>query len=143
MQRPGELFRPGHDAVETRKEAVMTRRHWLRGMMVATSAWLALAPSGTLAQANPVKMEWFSWSIFRFTSPAGKGVLANPFVKNPDSPIKVEDLSKVDAILVADGHTDEVGSADEIALKTGAKIISTFEMAATYFEPRQGAGPGL
>jgi hypothetical protein len=30
-------------------------------------------------------------------------------------------LSKVDVILVADGRGDEVGSADEIALKTGAR----------------------
>jgi len=121
----------------------MTRRYWVRGMMVATAAWLALAPSGALAQANPVKMEWFSWSIFRFTSPTGKVVLTNPYVKNPDSPVKVEDFPKVDAIVVADGHGDEVGSADEIALKTGAKIISTFEMAATYFEPRKAAGQVL
>jgi L-ascorbate metabolism protein UlaG (beta-lactamase superfamily) len=101
------------------------------------AAWaVAGLASGARAQAAPVKMEWFSWSIFRFTSPTGKVVLTNPFVTNPDSPVKVADFPKVDVILVADGHRDEVGSADEIALKTGAKIVSTFEMAAAYFEPR-------
>ena len=115
----------------------MTRRHWLRGMMVATFVWLALAPSAARAQTGPVKMEWFSWSIFRFTSPTGKVVLTNPFVKNPDSPIKVEDLAKADVIVVADGHGDEVGSTDEIALKTGAKIVTPFEMFSVYFEPRK------
>src|SRR5262249_54241369 len=42
---PAEPRRGRQHAIETREEAVMTRRHWLRGMMVATSVWLALAPS--------------------------------------------------------------------------------------------------
>jgi len=82
-------------------------------------------------------MEWFSWSIFRFTSPTGKVVLTNPFVTNPDSPVKAADFPGADVVLVADGHPDEVGSADEIALKTGAKIITTGEMIRGYFEPRK------
>ena len=83
---------------------------WVIGGALAAmlAAWAGQAP----AQSGPVKMEWFSWSIFRFTSPGGKVIVTNPFVKNPDSPVKVEDFPKVDAIVVADGHTDEVGSTD-------------------------------
>jgi len=115
----------------------MTRRHWLHGTMLTVAAGvLTLAPTLAQAQTGPVKMEWFSWSIFRFTSPTGKVVLTNPFVVNPDSPVKVADFPKADVILVADGHRDEVGSADEIAIKTGAKIVSTFEMWTGYFQPR-------
>ena len=98
---------------------------------------LAMWPAGALAQSGPVKMEWLSWSIFRFTSPSGKVVLTNPFVTNPDSPVKVADFPKVDVIVVADGHPDEVGSTAEITLQTGAKIVSTFEMFWVYFEPRK------
>ncbi|MBI1894252.1 MAG: MBL fold metallo-hydrolase [Candidatus Rokubacteria bacterium] len=43
----------------------------------------------------------------------------------------------MDVILVADGHSDEVGSTDEIAIKTGAKIVTTWEMWFTWFEPRK------
>jgi L-ascorbate metabolism protein UlaG (beta-lactamase superfamily) len=100
----------------------------------ATIAWWA---SGAAAQTQSVKMEWFSWSIFRFTSPGGKVILTNPFVANPDSPVKVADFPKVDVILVADGHGDEVGSSDEIALNTGAKIVTPGEMRRNYFEPRK------
>jgi L-ascorbate metabolism protein UlaG (beta-lactamase superfamily) len=82
-------------------------------------------------------MEWLSWSIFRFTSPSGKVVVTNPFVANPDSPVKVPDFPKVDVIVVADGHGDEVGSTDEIAMKTGAKIVTPFEMFSNYFDPRK------
>ena len=115
----------------------MAKRQWLPGAIgVVLAGVFALWPTGALAQTGPVKMEWFSWSIFRFTSPTGKVIVTNPFVENPDSPVKVADFPKVDVILVADGHRDEVGSAAEIALNTGAKIVSTFEMASTYFEPR-------
>ena len=114
----------------------MTKRRATWIVMVLLVA-LAMWPAGAWAQSGAVKMEWLSWSIFRFTSPNGKVVVTNPFVKNPDSPVKVEDFPKVDVILVADGHLDEVGSTDEIALKTGAKIVSTFEMASVYFEPRK------
>jgi L-ascorbate metabolism protein UlaG (beta-lactamase superfamily) len=95
--------------------------------------WSALA----FAAGDPVKIEWFSWSIFRMTSPTGKIVLTNPFVTNPDSPVKVEDFPKVDAIVVADGHRDEVGSAAEIALATHAKVITSYEMYTVWFEPRK------
>jgi L-ascorbate metabolism protein UlaG (beta-lactamase superfamily) len=108
---------------------------WIVGGAVAVmlAGWAGQAP----AQSGPVKMEWLSWSIFRFTSPTGKVVVTNPFVTNPDSPVKVDAFPKVDVILVADGHRDEVGSTDEIAIKTGAKIVTPFEMWTTYFEPRK------
>ena len=102
-------------------------------MGFALGAW----PEGLRAQTGAVKLEWLSWSVFRLTSPTGKIVLTNPFVNNPDSPVKVGDFPKVDVILVADGHGDEVGSTDEIALKTGAKIVTTFEMWSVWFEPRK------
>ena len=116
----------------------MTKRTWLilaAGLVMAAAlvGWFG----GAQAQSAPVKMEWLSWSIFRFTSPTGKVVLTNPFVANPDSPVKVDDFPKVDVILVADGHLDEVGSTDQIALKTGAKIVTPFEMLVTFFEPRK------
>ncbi len=108
---------------------------WMVGGAVAAmlAGWAGHAP----AQSGPVKMEWLSWSIFRFTSPTGKVIVTNPFVTNPDSPVKVDAFTKVDVILVADGHRDEVGSTDEIAIKTGAKIVTPHEMWTAYFEPRK------
>jgi len=67
----------------------MAKRRWLMGAMSLTVLWgLAAAPAAAQAPSGPVKMEWLSWSIFRFTSPTGKVVLTNPFVMNPDSPVR-------------------------------------------------------
>ena len=113
-----------------------SRWRWAIGgaLAAALAGWAgqAVAQSGP----GPVKMEWFSWSIFRLTSPGGKIIVINPFVTNPDSPVKVADFPKADVILVADGHPDEVGSTAEIAIQTGAKIVTPHEMWATYFQPR-------
>ena len=112
-------------------------RRQLLSLAAGVILTVVAAPLGAQEQSAPVKLEWFSWSIFRLTSPTGKVILTNPFVANPDSPVKVDDFPKVDVILVADGHGDEVGSADEIALKTGAKVITSFEMYSVFFEPRK------
>lgn len=109
-----------------------------RMLRVAVLASICLGwPVVGFAAGAPVKLEWFSWSIFRMTSPTGKVVVTNPFVENPDSKVKVADFPKVDVIVVADGHRDEVGSAAELALATGAKIVTSFEMYNVWFEPRK------
>jgi L-ascorbate metabolism protein UlaG (beta-lactamase superfamily) len=84
--------------------------------------------------AGEVKMEWLGWSHFRFTSPTGKVILTNPFTANPDSPIKTEDITQADLILVPNGHGDEVGSAVQIAQATGARVYTPFELGTWLIE---------
>ncbi len=76
---------------------------------------IGLSSTGSAAPAaqpvsGSVKVEWFGWSHYRFTSPTGKVILTNPFTSNPDSPITPADIEKADLIVVADGHGDEIGS---------------------------------
>ena len=80
------------------------------GLATVTGCVFALWAAVATAQPKPVTLEYFSWSIFRLTAPSGEVILTNPFVANPDSPVKVPDFPKVDGIVVADGHGDEVGS---------------------------------
>ena len=90
----------------------------------------ALFVPAAQAQGGTVKMEWLGWSFFRFTSPTGKVILTNPFiVGNPDAAVSMADITKADLILVPDGHRDEVGNAADIAKKTGARIVTPWELA--------------
>jgi len=108
----------------------------------AVSAWIlaALVSIAILMQASPsraeagVKIEWLTWSFFRITTPGGKVILTNPWLKNPDSKTKLEDIKKADIILVSDGHRDEVGQTVEVAKKTGAKVVTTHELAYVTFK---------
>ncbi len=106
-------------------------------LIAVTGVLLTVSPLSSFAQSKNPTLEWFSWSIFRLTSPSGKVFLTNPFVDNPFSQVTVDDFKKVDYILVADGHGDEIGQTDEIALKTKAKIFTTFTYSRGYFEPRK------
>ncbi|MBI4286520.1 MAG: MBL fold metallo-hydrolase [Chloroflexi bacterium] len=95
------------------------------------------APAPPAAQGSPGTLEWLGWSHFRITSGQGKIILINPFITgNADSIVKLEDITKADVILVANGHGDE-GANDAIPLaqKTGAKLIGGgFELGSWFIE---------
>lgn len=95
------------------------------------------APAPPSAQGNPGTLEWLGWSHFRITSGQGKVILINPFITgNADSIVKLEDITRADVILVADGHGDE-GANDAIPLaqQTGAKLIGGgFELGSWFIE---------
>jgi len=81
------------------------------------------------AQTREVKLEWFGWSFYRFTSPTGKVILTNPFITgNPDAAVKLEEIAKADLILVPNGHRDEIGDTVAVAKTTGARVVAPFEL---------------
>lgn len=108
-----------------------------RSLSVLVLAFLFLLTGGKnlFAQTKgEVKMEWLSHSHFRFTSPNGKVLLTNPHLDAADNKTKLEDITKADVIVVADGHRDEIGKAPEIAAKTGAKIVTPRELGIGYLK---------
>ena len=124
------------------------RRHGQRALTALSLLGAALAavllvaivpaPVPASAQSGDVTLEWFGWSAFRLTSPTGKVVILNPFLTNPDSTMSLDDLSKVDLILPADGHGDETGQTPELAIKTGAKVFAPFELGSYLMGPAKG-----
>lgn len=87
------------------------------------------------ASAQETKIKWFGHAAFSITTPNGKVLLIDPWLKNPSNPEAKDGkdplatLSKVDYILLTHGHRDHVGDAVEIAQKTGAALISNPELA--------------
>lgn len=63
----------------------------------------------------------------------GKHILFDPFISpNPlAKSIDVDEL-KVDYIFISHGHVDHVADAERIALRTGAKIVSNFEIVSWF-----------
>ena len=110
------------------------------GLVAAVLAAFALLALGSAAHAQPrtVKFEWLTWSFFRFTSSNGKVILTNLFMAgNPDAKVTLADITRADLILVPNGHADEIGQAADIAKKTGARIVTPWELA-TWFVTSRG-----
>jgi L-ascorbate metabolism protein UlaG (beta-lactamase superfamily) len=100
----------------------------------ATLFMLAVG-SGYRVSAQETKVKWFGHAAFSVTTPKGKVLLIDPWLRNPSNPdVKngkdpLASLSKVDYILITHGHRDHVGDAVEIAKKTGAILICNPELA--------------
>ena len=90
----------------------------------------------TEATAQETKLKWFGHAAFSITTPNGKVLLIDPWIRNPSNPEAKDGrdplvaLAKVDYILLTHGHRDHVGDAVEIARKTGAVLICNSELAA-------------
>src|SRR5689334_7074531 len=96
---------------------------------------LLLIGLATQAAAQETKLKWFGHAAFSITTPKGKVLLIDPWIKNPSNPEAKENndplasISKVDYILLTHGHRDHVGEAVEIAKRTGAMLIANPELA--------------
>lgn len=85
--------------------------------------------------AQETKIKWLGHAAFSITTPRGKVLLIDPWLRNPSNPEAKDGkdplvaLPKVDYILLTHGHRDHVGDAVEIAKKTGAVLICNPELA--------------
>jgi L-ascorbate metabolism protein UlaG (beta-lactamase superfamily) len=60
-------------------------------------------------------------------------ILIDPFLTgNPLADVKPADFAELDAILISHGHGDHIGDAEWIAKKSGAIIVSNYEIAIHY-----------
>jgi L-ascorbate metabolism protein UlaG (beta-lactamase superfamily) len=95
---------------------------------------LALAATATAQPAKPAParttITWFGHAAFRIETPTGKTLLVDPWLQNPKNPTAKDDLKsiKADLILVTHAHSDHVGDAVEIAKRTKAKLVATFDL---------------
>jgi L-ascorbate metabolism protein UlaG (beta-lactamase superfamily) len=101
---------------------------------VAALFLLALS-SAYRVSAQETKVKWFGHAAFSITTPRGKVLLIDPWLRNPSNPEAKDgkdplaSVPKVNYILLTHGHRDHVGDAVEIARKTGAVLVCNPELA--------------
>ncbi|NIR45493.1 MAG: metal-dependent hydrolase [Gemmatimonadetes bacterium] len=70
-------------------------------------------------------------SCFTLTTDDGTVLLIDPFLTgNPLADVEPDDIKKVDYLLLTHGHGDHIGDGWEIAKRTGAMVVSTFEIVS-------------
>jgi len=76
-----------------------------------------------------VSFTWVGHGTWKVLSAKGKNIYIDPWVmNNPVAPAALKKVDGCDLILITHGHFDHVGDAVEIAKRTGAKLVSTFDL---------------
>jgi L-ascorbate metabolism protein UlaG (beta-lactamase superfamily) len=79
------------------------------------------------------QLTWYGHAAFKIKTATGKILLIDPWITNPafaSGKDELTRLDRVDLIFLTHGHSDHVGNAVEIGKRTGATLVSNFDLAA-------------
>lgn len=80
----------------------------------------------------PNSIRWLSHSFFKIETAGGKSIIVDPWIAgNPLCPITIEEIDKVDLLLVSHDHFDHA-NVKEIAQKTGATVVGCPETVGRF-----------
>ena len=107
-----------------------------RTRVMTLAVVLVLSVMSGRVVAGTTTLTWHGHATFEIVTPKGVVLMIDPWLKNPMNP-KAEDdknpideIEKVDYILVTHGHFDHIADAVELAKKTGARLVATFELGS-------------
>jgi L-ascorbate metabolism protein UlaG (beta-lactamase superfamily) len=89
----------------------------------------AMAKKTHASRRNTTQVTWLGHSAFHIVSPAGKVILIDPWLDNPNAPRGARDINLVDLILVTHGHGDHLGNTVDIGHRTNARVVAIHEVA--------------
>jgi len=100
------------------------------------AALMLLCASGlSFSQTPKAELMWLGQSAFRLTTPSGKVIMIDPWLKpNPKTPVEyktLENLGKIDLILVTHGHFDHISDAPALALMNKARVYAPGDLNQT------------
>ena len=78
-----------------------------------------------MLQTRGNKVTWLGHAAFRITTPNGKIIIIDPWVKsNPACPESLKNIEKLDIMLITHGHFDHIADAVDLAKKHKPQIVA-------------------
>ena len=108
----------------------------MKKSFIRIAAALLLLALGGAAWSADTTLTWHGHAAFEIVTPKGKVLMIDPWLKNPMNPNAkngkdpLAAITKVDYILITHGHFDHVGDAVDIAKKTGARLVTNYELGS-------------
>jgi L-ascorbate metabolism protein UlaG (beta-lactamase superfamily) len=107
----------------------------------------------TISSAARTELVWLGQSGFKITSPSGKIIVTDPWLKtNPQTPAEykqLEGFGKIDVLLVSHGHFDHIADAPALAQKYNVplrapgdlnQVLTTLGVLPANMLPRMNKG---
>jgi L-ascorbate metabolism protein UlaG (beta-lactamase superfamily) len=89
-------------------------------------------------------LTWHGHSCFTLETGDGTRIMIDPWLdENPKADIRAADVERLDYILVSHGHFDHFADCIALAKRTGATVVSTFELVAFCQEQGVENGHGM
>lgn len=83
------------------------------------------------------QLTWHGHSCFTLVTEEGARIMFDPWLdENPKADIRADQVDELDFLLISHGHFDHFADAIPLAKRTGALLVSTFEIAT--FAESQG-----
>ncbi|MBN2647955.1 MAG: metal-dependent hydrolase [Thiotrichales bacterium] len=98
-------------------------------------ATAALSFSGLTLAAT--ELTFYGQSGYKIVTEQGHVILIDPWIKNPKNSkgeAQLKALEKVDLILLTHGHFDHLGETVQIAEKTGARLVTNYDLGNVLVE---------
>ncbi len=102
----------------------------LAGPVLAQTLEVGTKAASASSTPGKTQVTWWGHAAWVVKTPGGAVIAIDPWLQNPKAPKDVAWPEALDAVLVTHGHFDHVGNAAELAKKTGAQVVSSFELAA-------------
>ncbi len=81
----------------------------------------------------PKSIRWLGHASFIVSTPGGKTIIIDPWiVGNPVCPIKLDEITSANIVLVTHDHFDHIGNAADIINNTGATLVAQPESVNKY-----------
>ncbi|CAN8138882.1 metal-dependent hydrolase [Thiomicrorhabdus sp. 6S2-11] len=107
----------------------------LKKLLIVTG--FAVTQFFTASTFAKTDITYYGQAGYKIVTPQGHVIMIDPWLTNPKNPKGQEQLNalqKVDLILLTHGHFDHIGNTVEIAKKTGAKLVTNFDLGKVMVE---------